>query len=478
MTHFLKKLSLSSVALLMLATTASALTPTGPVVQPGETNDSKVFDVAPNWQPFVAEKGDLHWSVASNYLDQAKKRDVIKGKTFNGAALSAETVLMGVIMNVNGGPAKFGADAKGLPTFKIGETYMLPVASAASTTSVTEVVTQPVATTQADLIAQMEKQQARYAAQQSLTETSFASFAANLSGLNGRMDILASSQEELVAKVTQMGRSVASDVNSVRTVAEGAAATADEAKQLAAGVAEDVSTAVTSANQAMVTATETSEALGELTQQLPATVKAAVGAEFDVRTPDIMIAAETAAKTAVKADLDVATTAAADAKQLAQQAADAAKSGNLLTWILSGLLLLVMSVIGVFVFKRLNRHDSAYMQLKNRSNEHEEAVGAISSVVAGVPQWHSSNMSEADLAKLTPANGVVQWKFGRDGVDFVLDIWRNADTPDGLVMTNIVRNAQSQQPADPMSLKNFKVKVMAAAETGRLPPAHKLAIAS
>jgi hypothetical protein len=284
----LKQLAASVAFMTMTATTAVALDPAGSVYTPDGAPKN-----APYWQYITIETGDRHWTYASSFLDQAQLRGVVKGVTIDGFYFPPEAVVMNVIKKLNGAD-KFGTDRKGYPTFKLGETYRLPVPSAAGFT------VPPAPVTQAELLAQMVEQKQRYSALQATTEGQFNTLTERLNGMDGRIDVLKSDQDALQGRVEGLSGDVAT-----------AQSAADYAKTLAGG-------AITTANQA-------TEAVKALRDELSTTVQAQVRTQLDARlngenglVQTMTANAETAATTAANNAVDAAK------PEMAQVATDAA----------------------------------------------------------------------------------------------------------------------------------------------------------
>jgi len=353
MTNF-RKIVFTSVAFMMMSTAVHALTPVGEVFTPEGASSN-----APYWQELKAEKGDLHWTYVSNFIDQAGLRDVVKGEVYEGTYFSPEARLMGAIEAANG-PEKFGGDGKGFPTFLPGVTYKLPVPSAEG------FVLPPEPVTQAELMAQLKLMEERYAQLQPVTQEAYAVMSSQvqenadlLGTLSGRIDGLAKTQTELKQTTVDNTKSLGELTGQMGTFDERLTTTgnaATEAKQLAQGAVSDANSAVTSAKEAMSAVERSADKLAEMETQLPATVKTAVETEFQQQLPAITKAAETAATKAV----------------------GDAKGNDQLTWILLGLALLLS--LGAIVFAVFTKRSTK--KIEKKVEEHEGQINGPAGVIA------------------------------------------------------------------------------------------------
>jgi len=120
-----------------------------------------------------------------------------------------------------------------------------------------------------------------------------------------------------------------------------------------------------------------------------------------------------------------------------------------------------------------------------RLNEKVRALGKeVTELQAGVPetsgvQFAPENLGVDELAELPMGRAhAATWLGHFDGKCFTVKIWREENTPAGLVQTNIVRNQGSAQLAEPLALKRLKARVVAAVLDGRVPLIARLSIAA
>ncbi len=78
----------------------------------------------------------------------------------------------------------------------------------------------------------------------------------------------------------------------------------------------------------------------------------------------------------------------------------------------------------------------------------------------------------------TGSEHAVFWKGKAHDGHFTVKIWREDSTPAGLVQTNIVRNADSGQLAEPIALKRLQKRIEAAVIDGRVPVVKLLTVAA
>jgi chaperonin cofactor prefoldin len=108
----------------------------------------------------------------------------------------------------------------------------------------------------------------------------------------------------------------------------------------------------------------------------------------------------------------------------------------------------------------------------------------VTELQAGVPetsgvQFAPENLGVDELAELPIGREhAASWLGQYDGKCFTVKIWREANTPVGLVQTNIVRNQGSAQTVEPLALKRLKARVVAAVLDGRVPLIARLSIAA
>lgn len=108
----------------------------------------------------------------------------------------------------------------------------------------------------------------------------------------------------------------------------------------------------------------------------------------------------------------------------------------------------------------------------------------VTELQAGVPetsgvQFAPENLGVDELAELPVGREhAASWLGHFDGKCFTVKIWREENTPAGLVQTNIVRNQGSAQLAEPLALKRLKARVVAAVLDGRVPLIARLSIAA
>jgi vacuolar-type H+-ATPase subunit I/STV1 len=74
--------------------------------------------------------------------------------------------------------------------------------------------------------------------------------------------------------------------------------------------------------------------------------------------------------------------------------------------------------------------------------------------------------------------GRIATEDGHADVHFMVKIWREETTPAGQVQTNVVRNADSGQQAEPIALKRLKKRIEAAVLDGRVPTFKLAAVAA
>lgn len=117
-------------------------------------------------------------------------------------------------------------------------------------------------------------------------------------------------------------------------------------------------------------------------------------------------------------------------------------------------------------------------QLNEQLNVLVEDVQDIQSLTFSEVQFDSGNPG-LEVLEALPVGGehALFWKGRTSSGHFTVKIWREDSTPAGLVETNIVRNAESGQLAEPIALKRLKKRIEAAVIDGRIPVVKMLAAA-
>jgi outer membrane murein-binding lipoprotein Lpp len=388
MTKFLTSFAASVALVFSFATVALALTPVGEVFTPEGVSKN-----APYWQNFTAKRGDLHWSYAADFIDQAGLQNVVKGVTLDGVYFPPEAVVMGAIEAANGAD-KFGTDRKGYPTFKAGVIYRLPVPTAEG------YMIPPAPVTQSELLARMEQREERYAELQALSRETFAGLSAQLSSINGRIDGLQTGQETLQTRV----EGLATDVNQAKS--ENARATS-------------------------VTSNSGLGLIGGLVL-LAILLVALLTYYFSGRKTMKVASAVHNLKENVEAQ-----------------------------------------------GKRLEATESVATSAQALATETQKDVGVLKEDISVMAKIHPADVkwdeSNPSLEKLKPGAAAVQWRLSYNGQPYSFKLWVTNETPAGQVQTDIVRNIQSGQPADAMSVNRLQTRVTAAIADGRLPPNIKAA---
>jgi hypothetical protein len=125
------------------------------------------------------------------------------------------------------------------------------------------------------------------------------------------------------------------------------------------------------------------------------------------------------------------------------------------------------------------RTNGQIRQQKNKLGQLEEEVQDVLTLSsASVAVEFDSGNPGLEVLETLPAGSehAVFWKGTRDEGHFTVKIWREDTTPVGLVETNIVRNADSGQLAEPIALKRLKKRIEAAVIDGRIPVVKLLTI--
>lgn len=493
MTNFSKSV-VASVVFALMSTAASALTPVGEVFTPEGASENSQY-----WQKFTAEKGDFHWSYAARFLDEANLREKVKGVTSGGVYFPAEAVVMGAIEVANGAE-KFDGDNKGYPTFKVGETYLLPVPTAKG------YVVPPVPATQAELRAQMKQLEERYAQLQPVSKEAYDS-----------MFVQVQVQSSLLGTMGDQLAEVATTQEALQQRFDGLATEQSVTKET---VAKNTAGLETLTSDMELFADQQRTDVNQIDQRL-----SEVQAELNTANLNIA-AAQTAAESGqvmAEESFTLATNAARDATLALEGVMQAGKQNTRATavtsnrglLIVAGLVLLtILLVAGLFhwffgrkikqnitdvvaaqsqttadvVVLRANVEtqgkqlegttkvaSNAAMLAENTRASHETLADDVATMMptqANDIMPDKDNLTHDQLAELMPATGRVDYPFTDQSTGQrynMVQFWRTESTPAGQVESNILRNVKSGKLIGSMNVKKIPGNLARAISAGRLP---------
>lgn len=485
MTNILKSTALA-VGLLVSSTVASlALTPVGEAFTPEGAPKS-----APFWQNFIGEKGDVHWTYANNF-----RRDAGLVEKFQ------TTDVMGTIYSRPENEGKFGLDEKGYPTFKVGETYLLPVVRAIGV-SVAQATDAAVPVTQADFDALAKRQAVDFKTLSEEVAAGFAAIGAATSGFAHKLD-------EQSAKVADQGASI--DM------------LADWAESNAA-LGERNGVAIAETNRRVT------ETQGDLAQFRANSKAAEAALREDIAATNSRVTEGFAQVSSDVADQNNRLDGfeAELAKPLGYSLVQTVLGQTAADWyqvhpIWGGIMMVATIVFGLWLIMLVTAWLMARPAVKKASTALEQSTAALAEVavvkaaqldhgqhVADHAQclsaleevqadmaatvatmsdiniadfdWHPNNASQEELAGLTGGEaGAKAWRLTHraTGAQYLVRFGRDENTPNGQVQSDLIRNIKMGLLADPMRCteRNLKLKIVEAIKAGRLQPTTTMVLA-
>lgn len=489
-----KKILTATAAIALLAGPASAWTIASEVVDATQVDES-IAKYSNNWVLMQADRGDTRWGVYGNNVAS------------NPAAIAYIKSNVGRYRPAAAGDKKIVDTDADFGPFE-GDTYLMPLDALPVDSAVWPVLKragldlQPVSeltrkgesTAQkeppvplVELVSGLSDSQAQMAKELSELSKNFGSLAvSDIDGLGETLSVLgvqaaensalSSTVQELEAAYValQNGQLTSGLLSAMQTEVDttlqsvlgdiSALQQADTAINNRLDSIQEIATAAaTSADQALVTATQTATDLATLNEQLPGQIKTA--AEQAVKTANAPVVFWTsntglgifgglllllgvivyfAARRGVKATSDnlveLKTTVQAQAEKLAE------------------------------THKVATSSQAQAVATHSDLRDFKEDVATWTKINPADISWDEDNLSSSELAGMIEEDGKVQIRLYFQGKQYSFNAWRDEDTPQGQVQTDIVRNVQSQQLADTMSVKRLQTRVLAAIADGRLTP--------
>lgn len=488
-----------ALSLALLASPVQALTPVGEVER-----FNNASPIAPEWQAFEAELGDVHWTYALDYAFAYGLIDA--GASEPEQTEAAIDVMRTIVQAPLNADATWGRDGI-FPTFIAGNTYYLPVVTTPPSAALTPAEREAAVAYFADLRAEVQKEIEEFKADLAALDLDIlrrdvvaaANFAARLETLESRRVGLTAEEAEQLAtanrfvellqdgnfdEVAELQKAIQSLIDKAIATERGARVAADEAL---GGRVDAVETEVAEATAALEALTADD---GVIDQRVSEVVDGLADRLFDEQgnliVPETDVLGILAEAGLVEDGQLVIDLEGHPALEPLEQLFDANGNplfvsteefekltqglGPLATLPLGVLLLglvglIVLAAVGLLLFFRKGLGDlkAHIIGLESQVQQHSNDIAELKDLALADLEWHPANPSKDTLRDLEPGvEHAVTWRVRRRGTHnwCVVHIGREADTPNDKVFTDLKRKRGDVDPINtPFSLQGNRLEL-------------------